>query len=172
MQEVWKDILGYEGLYQVSNIGRVKSIERFRLNRWGTQTKVNEKVLSSSITTNGYLTVKLYKHSVGKTFPIHVLVAIAFLNHIPDGHNIVVDHKDNDRTNNCKHNLQLITHRENSSKDAIGTSQYTGVSWNKEKRKWRSYIQVKSIRKHLGYFDTEIEAAKAYQEELSKIQTR
>jgi len=159
--EIFKDIPGYEGMYQVSNLGRVKSL---KCNR--------EKILKLGVNNRGYLRVGLCNRGKIKTIQIHQLVAIAFLNHTPDGTmKIVVDHKDNDKLNNRLSNLQLISTRENSSKDKKGgTSKYTGVSWVKERNKWKSQITINGKIKRLGYFNSEEEASKYYQDALKSIE--
>ena len=78
IQEIWKDIPNYEGYYQVSNLGNVKSLARF--NNLGKRVK--ERVLKNLVTTTkGYLVVRLSKIGLVKTKQIHQLVAEAFLNH-------------------------------------------------------------------------------------------
>jgi len=95
---------------------------------------------------------------------------MAFLNHKPCGHKIVVDHIDNNKENDKLYNLQLISNRENTVKDTNrGSSKYVGVSWHKHKNMWRTTIYIKGKNKHLGYFTDEKEASKAYQKELEKI---
>jgi len=161
--EVWKDIPEFEGIYQVSNLGNVKSLNY--------RKKGIIKMLCKSLNTNGRYRVNLCKN--GRCFPnskIHQLVAIAFLNHKPCGHKIVVDHIDNNKENDKLYNLQLISNRENTVKDIkIGTSKYTGVSWNKRQGKWRGAISVNGKIKHLGYFTDEKKAAETYKNELKKI---
>jgi len=67
-------------------------------------------------------------------------------------------------------NLQLISQRENSSKDRKdGSSQYTGVSWFKKSNKWRSVIYINGKLKHLGLFDNELDASNAYQKTLNDL---
>ena len=100
---------------------------------------------------------------------VNQIMAIAFLSHKPCGHKIVVDHIDNNKLNNKLYNLQLITHRENISKDKKGSSKYTGVCWHKIKNKWQSSIAINGKIKYLGIFTNEIEAAQAYQNELKKL---
>ena len=70
--------------------------------------------------------------------------------------------------NNNVNNLQVITKRENSSKDKKGISKYTGVTFNKKTNKWRSQIWINGQNKTLGSFDDELEAHRAYQKELQQ----
>jgi len=157
MEEIWKDIPGYEGLYQVSSFGNVKSFKRGK-----------EKIMRLSL-TNGYLRVRLCKENQKNMFSSHVLVAMAFHGHIPDGFNIVVDHDDNNPLNNRADNIKLITQRENASKDKKNkTSQYVGVSWNERDGNWVTRIRFGKRYIHLGYFETEIDASNAYQKAFSE----
>lgn len=104
--EEWKDIEGYEGLYQVSNQGRVKSLERGILNNGGIQYK-EDTILMTSKHESGHLCVGLSKDGVEKLYYIHRLVAKSFL---PNPYNYnVVHHKDHDPTNNRVENLVWTT---------------------------------------------------------------
>jgi hypothetical protein len=170
-EEIFKDILGYEGLYQVSNFGNVKSLSR-EMDNGKRKCISKERILKfGNDGTRGYLNVKLFKGNTKKTIKVHQLVAMAFLGHISDGsHKIVVDHINNIKTDNRAENLQLLTNRENSSKDKKnGSSQYTGVYWCNYYNKWHSRIYLNGKKKHLGYFTSEIEAHEAYQKALSEI---
>lgn len=101
--EVWKDIPGYEGLYQVSNLGRVKSM--------GNDKSKKEKLLNSEKTIWGYLRVCLYKNNVSRHYSIHKLVASTFI-HNPE--NLpCINHKDCNRTNNNVSNLEWCTQKYN-----------------------------------------------------------
>lgn len=171
--ENYKDIIGYEGLYQISNLGNVKSLERYVMNKHSFK-KINEKILKPIITKNGYLSVSLTKDKKVKPTYIHQLVAIHFLNHIPNGFKYVIDHINGDKTNNTLSNLRIVSNRDNSTicyrKDKINfTSKYIGVSWKKEVTKWRAQIRINGVKKHLGYFDNELEAAECYQKALNKL---
>ena len=164
MEEIFKDVVGYEGLYQVSNLGNVKSLPRERCNLNGCwMTK--EKILKPA-PTNGYFGVGLWIDGINKSRRIHQLVAEAFLNHTPCGFDLVVDHINNDKLDNRLENLQLITCRENNSKDKISASKYTGVSQKKNEIKWTSQIQINDKYIHIGTFKCELAASVAYQKAL------
>lgn len=106
MEEIWKDIKGYEGLYQVSNLGNIKSFE-FRNNRGIFK---REKILYKS-TRSGYYTVNLCKNTIRKSKQVHRLVAEAF---IPNPLNKkIVNHIDFDRKNNKVENLEWCSQKEN-----------------------------------------------------------
>ena len=99
--EIWKDVIGYETLYQVSNLGRVKSIG-----------KANEHLLKGRDDTNGYLKVALYKNKICKNFKIHRLVAIAFIEN--KDNKPCVNHINANKTDNILENLEWCSYSENS----------------------------------------------------------
>jgi hypothetical protein len=170
MIEEWKDIEGYEGLYQVSNLGRVKSLPREWIGGNGSIGRHNGMILRGGISTSGYPLVTLRKDGNKKTCNVHQLVATAFLNHEPCGMCLVVDHKDDNKTNNRVDNLQIVTNRFNSYKtQGKYSSKYKGVSWHKSSGKWAVAIRVKGKSKHLGTFDCELEAAHAYRKEVKNL---
>lgn len=169
-EEIWKDIPGYEGLYQCSNLGEVRSLDRYIKSNSNNLQFKKGKLKNKRICSVGYYITDLYKENKRKTFRIHQLVAITFLNHIPDKYKFVVDHIDNNPLNNNLNNLQIISVRENSSKDKKnGTSQYVGVSWDKKSKKWRAAIRINKTKKYLGVFISEEDARDAYIKELNKI---
>ena len=171
MKEIWKDIPDYEGMYQVSNLGRVKSLSRYTGNG-NTGFISKEIILKQRLSTSGYLYVALCKSCVGKKIMVHQLVAMAFLKHKPNGLEIVVDHINTIKTDNCLKNLQLITHRENISKDKDEkkySSKYIGVNWDKCIKKWRVRIQINGKRECLGYFKDEDKAGEVYSLKLKEI---
>jgi hypothetical protein len=167
-KEIWKPIPGYEGLYEVSDFGNVKSLERLVKNNGGFNM-VKEKILKPFKVGNPkkyYYAVDLCK----KTKKVHQLVALAFLNHIPKGNTIVVDHINNNKLDNRLENLQIISNRENTSKDWKGnSSQFTGVSWSKRDQKWEAYITIANRKKSLGCFLDETDAFMAYQKALVEL---
>ena len=113
--EIWKDIKGFEGLYKVSNLGRVKSCERTveyfnpKTNKLGRHT-VKEKIKKPSTKENGYLQVSLYINNKGINKYIHRLVAEAFIEN-PQNKK-TVNHKDFNVTNNVVSNLEWSTYEE------------------------------------------------------------
>lgn len=114
--EVWKDIEGYEGLYQVSNLGRVKSLERNVV--YSGQTRhVKERIMKQTEKKGGrceqgYLQICLKKNNVVKNFRVHRLVANAFIQN-PEGKE-TVNHIDGNKHNNCVDNLEWLTQEENN----------------------------------------------------------
>ena len=166
--EIWKDILGYEGFYQVSNLGNVKRLSVLKLNgRYYSLCK--EKILNTT-TSNGYKQLTLYSNGVKKTRMIHQLVAESFLNHIACGSKLVINHKDFNKLNNCVDNLEIVTTRENSNKKHLkSTSKYVGVYWHKLSCKWASSIYKDRKIKHLGLFDNEYDAHLAYEKALKDL---
>lgn len=171
--EVWKDIPSYEGIYQVSNLGRVKSLSKEKMIRGKYKTITKEKILSNRLSGfkgNQYLSVALYNNG-RKQHKVHVLVAMAFLGHKVCGHKVIVDHLNNDKLDNNLNNLQLISQRNNSSKDKKNkSSKYTGVCWVKDRNKWMSGIRINGKLKYLGLFKSEHDAHTAYQNKLKEIE--
>lgn len=151
----WKGIPGYEGMYQVSNFGNVKSLN---YNKTG-----KERLLKPGI-DSGYYRIQLNKYGKGKTFRVHQLVCMAFKNHIPCGMNLVVNHIDNNPLNNHVDNLELVPNRYNSQchkKDC-------GVSLNKN-GKYGTSIQINGKKVHLGNFKNKKDALNMYQKALDNI---
>lgn len=111
MKEIWKDIKGYEGLYQVSNLGRVKSMDRCVKTINNSTRLIKGKVLSAYITSNGYYRLSLCKEGVEKRYFVHRLVAEAFIQN-PD--NLPqINHKDENKLNNCVDNLEWTSAKYN-----------------------------------------------------------
>jgi len=170
IKEIYKNIKGYEDSYQISNLGNVKSLRRLVVNSNNVSYVLKEKILKEGSDGGGYKYVILRKNNKSYNVKIHKLVALSFLNHTPSGQRVVIDHIDNNKANNRLNNLQIISQRENSSKDKKnGTSKYVGVSWKTREKKWRASIRDKGKRYDLGLFKTEYEAHLRYQEKLLEI---
>ena len=113
MSEVWRDIEGYEGLYQVSDQGHVKSLERTFIDNSGRKQTVKERILKPATTYNGYLFVCLSDGGERKKLRVHRLVCQAFHEN-PDG-KPCVNHIDENKTNNAASNLEWCTYEENNN---------------------------------------------------------
>jgi hypothetical protein len=156
--EQWEDIPNYEGSYQISDLGRVKSLQRivFTLNKNCTYKPI---IIKSFLTKRGYFEVRLCANNISKAKKVHRLLAESFIpnpNEKPQ-----VNHIDGNKLNNNILNLEWVNNRENSChrvKNSNLTSKFVGVSYFKRDNKWRSSIQIngKSIR--FGMFKTEEEA--------------
>jgi len=110
--EIWKDIKGYEGKYQVSNFGRVKSVERFRVGNKGAKTLVPERIRIQSVKSNGYNEVTLWSNAKNINAKVHRLVAVAFIDN--SDNKPTVNHKNGIKTDNRVENLEWATRSENS----------------------------------------------------------
>lgn len=148
MEEIWKDIKGYEGLYQISNFGNVKSLPKFRV-----KYHTGEIILKQQNSANGYKQINLYKNNKHRTEKIHRLVAEAF---IPNPENKPeVNHIDGDKTNNYIGNLEWNTRKENG-KHAwnIGLFKHYSPPPPKQKKKVNQYsLDGKFIRTWNGLVD-------------------
>ena len=152
MKETWKDIEGYEGLYQVSNLGKVRSLRK-------------NIILKNQITSNGYEMVVLSINNIHKYFLIHRLVANAFIlnpDNLPQ-----VNHKDENKTNNCVDNLEWCTPKYNYNYGTINIrkSQKQLNDKNKSKivlqysldgtfiKEWKS---TRDVQRNLGFCQSDI----------------
>lgn len=161
MKEQWKPVRDYEDLYHVSNHGRIRS---FHARSKGAEVfpGMNEK---------GYKFMPLSRGGKLKNKRIARLVAEAFL---PDWDEALeVDHINGIKTDNMASNLRMITHRQNcrsfTTTKRGATSKYRGVSWYKRDCKWKVDIGVNGKSMHVGYFTSEVEAAKAWDEKALSL---
>jgi hypothetical protein len=190
--EIWKDIKGYEGVYQVSNLGRVKNKQQL--------------ILSQSIDTNGYYKINLNKGGIRKTWGVHRLVAKAF---IPNPENkYSVDHIDRDKLNNNLSNLRWATRQENTwnggayktYRGQARRNKHKGVYYSPtykaapklnlpsgrkiaedlkkgidnrytitRKKPWCVQIMVNGKRKGFGWYCTEKEAVEVYDKKIKEL---
>lgn len=110
--EEWRDIKGYEGMYQVSNLGQVKSLERWTHFKNGKKPRLEkERILKLVTHHKGYFKAQLRKNDKMKAYFVHRLVAEAFIPN-PEGKS-QVNHKDGIKTNNKTTNLEWVTQSEN-----------------------------------------------------------
>lgn len=111
MVEIWKDIENFEGMYQVSDMGRIRSLARTKVLSNGRKLTIREKILTGHIDTKGYLQVELRKDGKRNISCIHRLVASAFIEN-PERKE-QVNHKDGNKRNNAVENLEWVTCEEN-----------------------------------------------------------
>lgn len=143
--EVWRDIEGFEGIYQVSNLGRVRGLDRIVEQTNGKQKRYKEKIKKQSITNDGYMYVSL----CSKRYLVHRLVAETFL---PNTDNLPeVNHIDENKTNNKVDNLEWCDRRYNLiySNLTKPVNQYTLSG--EFVRRWDSMLE---IQKTLGFFES------------------
>jgi hypothetical protein len=153
MEEEWRDIEGYEGCYQVSNIGRVKSLSRAVRNGKGTTRKIPERIRKPQDHSHGYLFVALHESEEYFNFYIHRLVALHFIANpkgLPE-----VNHKNLDRTDNRVENLEWVTHAENKAHASINNP-WTPEGRSSVRLDWlkvleiRNLLQLKVLRKQIS----------------------
>ena len=149
-QEIWKPIKGYENLYEISNLGNVKSLSRIVKGiRYGKSYEyfIQEKILKQNKDTKGYLLVKLNKDGVSTNKKVHRLVAESFLGDI---YNKEIDHINTIKTDNRLENLRIVTSKENSN-NPISKIHYSKGNLGKVSKKVRcilndgNYIEFESL---------------------------
>lgn len=158
MKEVWKDVQGYEGLYQVSNQGRVKSLDR--MEKWkGSVRRRKGRLMATREDKDGYFVVGL-RNGMGQiTKRVHRLVAEAFLpnpNSLPE-----VNHKDENKGNNHVDNLEWCNNKYNIHYG-------TGIE-RRSKQKRKKVIQYDLDNKKINEFDSITEAANTIDKGTSRI---
>ena len=155
--EIWKNILGYENKYIISNLGRVKRLKHVIIDKIDRKRTLTTKMLNPYKTKRGYKHIDLS----GNTFEVHRLVALHFLDN--PYNKKYVNHKDGDKLNNNVNNLEWCTQRENICHyhNSKNKNNSIGVSFNKNAKKWKSRIYFKNKDIHIGYFNTKEEAYEA-----------
>jgi hypothetical protein len=166
--EIWKEVKDYEGIYEVSNNGIIRSLDRCVGKR---NYFVKGRIMKQHILDTGYSSTGLSKDSITTTRLIHQIVAESFLNHNRCGFEFVVNHIDFNKLNNSVDNLEVVTQRENANRKHLkSSSTYTGVVFNKVRKNWTSTISVGKKNYYLGTFSSELEASICYNEQLRLIE--
>jgi hypothetical protein len=142
--------------YEISDDGQVRNVK-------------TNRVLKTHFNHNGYLIVKIYAHGISYSFSVHALVWDAFSEQSRAGK--VIDHINEDKSDNRLENLQLLTNRENVSKSikSKGRLLPTGVFFSKQMAKYVAQIKINNISKHLGFFNCPTAAMLAYQKAKAGI---
>ena len=167
--EFFADVPGYEGHYQVSDRGRVLSLERTKKGFGDSIQSVPERILKPTLGTHGYLCVQLYKNGKVKTFLVSRLVALTFLEREKD--KPTVDHINRDSTDNRLENLRWASLTEQQ----INTSKFKGhisISFHKSSKypsKWCVRFRYKNEKRKRKYFLTEHDA-RTFAKTLDKTQ--
>lgn len=169
MEEIWKDIRGYEGIYQISNLGRVKSLQRQTQGRWGIQN-IPEKIIKCAKNAKGYLHCRIGN----KTYSVHTLVWDYFGDEPRNKITRQIDHIDQNKANNYIGNLQLLSNRQNCIKRSLNrckTSRFSGVRLDKRKKYpyWTAQIYKGGKIISLGAYSVEALAGLAYQKALISL---
>lgn len=172
-EEIWKDVIGYEGLYQVSNLGNVKSLDRKRLHPKGFYRKYKSRLIKPDM-IKGYKRVKFSDSTISR-ITVHRLVAIHF---IPNPENKPhVNHINTIRTDNRVENLEWVTHRENMCHKSVlsnNSTEYIGVSFVKGMNRYQTSVFFNGKKHYLGSFKDKIDAKKAHDDflEINSIKNK
>ena len=159
--EIWKPIKGYEGLYEVSSLGNVKSLVS------------NGRILKPDVGTWGHKRVTLCKEKSHNRFLIHRLAFESFHGELDDDK--VIDHIDSDPSNNIIANLQQVSQRENVGRGELcdkkksKSSKYRGVTFRKNRGVWQAHIFHDGKLNFIGHYSTETAANMARQQKLKEI---
>lgn len=150
-EEIWKPVVGFEGLYEVSSLGRIKSLHRGR-----------EKIRKLCVHTDGYIVLTISKKGKPRACKVHRLMGYAFLDLADD---LQIDHINGIKGDNRLENLRVVTRQQNarSYRTFSGSSKYRGVAASDcRKNPWRAQIGLDGKVVSLGAFKTEKEGAEAY----------
>lgn len=165
--EQWKNVTGYNGAYMVSDLARIKAMPRYVKHPINGFSFKKEKIRRLSI-VDGYPHIIFCKNGILKSRSIHTVVAEEFLNHrFSKDVDLVVDHINNNSMDSRLVNLQLITYRDNLSKDRKGKSGLKGVFSNGNN--FIARIRIEGRLTNLGTYKSKTEAHNKYLEVLSNL---
>jgi len=161
--EIWKDIEGFNGFYEISSLGRVKSLSRETFNGVA-YFKIKNRILRPTFRKDGYVITKITFNRKQFTFRNHRLVALYFINN--PFNKTDVNHINSNKSDNNIINLEWATRLENMChfqlKNSKKTSKFTGVCFNKKEKHFEAYIMINTKSICLGRrFKTEEEAYEA-----------
>lgn len=167
--EIWKPVKNYEGIYEISSYGNLRSVDRQCIYKNGTTKLLKGKPKKLQYIQDKYVITTLSKNNTLKTFTVHSLVAEAFLPRIAN--KTQINHIDGNKHNNHIENLEWVTPSENKLhafqtglQKRTGISKYHNVTYYdnpiRPKRKWRASIRHKGKNYGLRTFLTEEDAAK------------
>jgi hypothetical protein len=152
--EIWRDVKGFLGIYQISNLGNVRNVKTLRILKFAN--------------SSGYEMVKLYRKGEVKNLFVHRLLSLAF---IPNPKNkTCIDHINNKKLDNRLKNLRFVTSQENSRNRSISshnTSGVKGISFHTKCNKWQAFIKINGKMIYIGIF-TDIEEAKEARQKKAK----
>jgi len=160
MKENLKDIKGFEGSYQVSNLGRVKSLDRNIVKSDGKIQKTKGKLLKLKVQNTGYYEVTLKRNQEAFYKLVHRLV----LSNFKHSSNLLANHIDGNKKNNNINNLEYTSHIENMKHwcTVLSGKEKYGVHFHKKNRKWIAQINIGDVPTYLGSFNDKEEAHVIY----------
>jgi len=172
MKEIWKDIPGFEGKYQASNLGKIKSLKRVKLfnnkipNRFRS---VNERLLKYWTDKDGYYQCRLYKNKKSFTFAIHSLIWITFSGIEYDKKKCNIDHIDNIKSNNSFVNLQILTSGQNIGKGYQFKGKKLPIGITLKNNRFVARFQLNKKSNYIGSFITLSIAEEEYKKFMVKL---
>ena len=152
--EIWKDIKGYEGLYQVSNLGRVKSLKR--------NSRLFDKLIMGGVNSCGYRIVFLIKDKIRKTVSVHRIVGETFIENTM--FNKCINHINGIKIDNIVSNLEWVTQRENIHHYhcVLQSKHNVNMGVRQLRKKWTARYYINGKNNYLGVFETKEDAQKEY----------
>jgi hypothetical protein len=165
MKQVFKPVLGFEGLYEVSNLGNVFSLPKTWQSGVGTTISHNGKMLKICKREDGKTVVSLFKDKKKKTGNVRKMIFEAFNGKVPNGFDISYKNKDLPHIDFLE-NLEMTSRSKTCMKRGIRTDNKTGVRgvcWDKQKNKWLAQVGGGVFRSSRGLFDTKEEAISFYE---------